>query len=230
MKWVLGGLAALLGLAALAVWVAPLGFVVARTAPELTAREMTGSVWKGHLSDAAWRGTRLGDLNVALDPRELLAGRVRIDWVRGGSEVTGRLGVEGNQTLLERLNGGVGMAVPLPFADTIDIRLLDAALTLDGAGRCVSAGGEVATVLTGLPLIGTSPELRGVARCDGEWLMLPLASADGRIGLDVRLTADRRFRADVDVQARAVPVRLALAAAGFELSRDRARIGVTGSL
>jgi general secretion pathway protein N len=230
MKWVLGGLVAVLGLTALAVWIAPLAFVVARTAPELTAREMTGSIWKGHLAEAAWRGTRLGDLNVALDPRELLAGRVRVDWVRGGSEVTGRLGVENDQTVLERLNGGVGMAVPLPFADAIDIRLLDAALTLDGAGRCVSAGGEVATVLTGLPLIGTSPELRGVARCDGEWLMLPLASADGRIGLDVRLTADRRFRADVDVQARALPVRLALAAAGFEMTRDRARFGIAGTL
>jgi hypothetical protein len=69
-----------------------------------------------------------------------------------------------------------------------------------------------------------------VARCDGEWLMLPLASADGRIGLDVRLTADRRYRADVDVQARALPVRMALAAAGFQLSSDRARIAVAGTL
>ncbi len=230
MKWFLGGMVALLGVAGLAIWLAPLGFVVARTAPQLTAREMTGSVWKGHLSQAAWRGTQLGDLNVALDPRELLAGRVRIDWVRGGSEVTGRLGVEDNLTLLERLNGRVGMKVPLPFADSVDIRLHDTALTIDGAGRCVSAGGEVATVLTGLPMIGTSPELRGVARCDGEWLMLPLASADGRIGLDVRLTADRRFRADVDVQARAIPVRLALAAAGFEMRPDRARIGIAGTL
>jgi general secretion pathway protein N len=230
MKWVLGGFAALLVLAGLAVWIAPLGLVVARTAPELTAREMTGSVWKGHLADAAWRGTPLGDLNVALDPGELLAGRVRIDWVRGGSEVTGRLGVEKGQTLLERLNGRVGVPVPLPFADSVDIGLQDAALTLDAAGRCVSAGGQVATVLTGLPMIGTSPELRGVAACDGEWLMLPLRSVDGRIGLDVRLTADRRFRADVDVQARAIPVRLALAAAGFEMSRDRARFGIAGTL
>jgi general secretion pathway protein N len=229
MKWV-WVILAFLGLAALAIWLAPLGFIVARTAPELTAREMTGSVWKGHLADAAWRGTRLGDINVALDPHELLAGRVRIDWVRGGSEVTGRLGVDKDQTVLERLNGRVGMKVPLPFADSIDVLLQDAALTMDGAGRCITAGGEVATILTGLPMIGTSPELRGVAACDGEWLMLPLASADGRIGLNVRVTADRRYRADVDVQARALPVRLALAAAGFDLTNDRARIGVAGTL
>jgi hypothetical protein len=230
MKRVLWGGSLMLGLLAFALWQAPLGFVAARTAPELSARKMTGTIWKGHLAEAAWRGTSLGDLDVALDPRELLAGRVRIEWVRGGSRVTGRLGVEKGLTLLERLNGQVGMTVPLPFADTVDIGLHDAALTLDGAGRCVTAGGEVATVLTGLPLIGTSPELRGLAQCDGEWLMLPLASADGRIALDVRLAADRRYRADVDVQARALPLRLALAAAGFEMSRDRARIGVAGTL
>ncbi|MBC7521958.1 MAG: type II secretion system protein N [Sandarakinorhabdus sp.] len=228
-RWLIGPVL-LVGVAAAAAWQLPLHIVVARAVPGLTATAITGTVWHGRLEAAAWQGTQLGDLDVGLDPRALLGGKIRIDFVRPATGMTGRLGVGGGVNRIERLNGVVAMALPFAFVDTIDIALSDAALTVDDAGRCIAAGGSVATVLTGVPLIGTSPELRGVAACDGEWLRLPLYSADGRIGLDVRVAADRRYRADIDVQARALPVRLALAAAGFELSDGRATLAVAGTL
>lgn len=229
MRWILA-LVAVIGVAALVVWRLPLRFVAERAVPDLTATDMRGTIWQGELTGAAWRGTRLGDMDVAVDPHELLGGKVRIDFVRKATGLRGRLAVGNGINTLERVNGVVGMAVPFAFADSVDIALRDTLLTVDDAGRCIAAGGEVATVVTGLPFIGTSPELRGTATCDGEWLRLPLASSDGRIGLDVRLAADRRYRADIDVQARALPVRLALAAAGFTLARDRASIAVSGVL
>lgn len=229
MKWLLGGLAVLL-VVALALWIAPLGLVVARAAPELTAAEMTGSVWQGHLRDAAWRGTRLGDLDVAVDPHELLGGRLRIDFVRGGTGITGRLGIDEGLTLLERLNGQVAVDLPFAFAKTVDIGLHNAAMTIDGAGRCVTAGGEVGTILTGLPLIGVSPELRCTARCDEGWLRLPLASSDGWIGLDLKVAADRRYEAIVSIGETGSIARLALAAAGFDVTRERSTMAVAGRL
>lgn len=229
MRWILA-LAIVIGAAALAIWRLPLSFVAARVVPDLTATEMRGTIWQGQLIGAAWRGTRLGDIDVALDPRALRPGSVWIDFVRPATGVRGRLGVGDGLNRLEAVNGVVGMALPFAFADEIDIGLRGAALTVDDAGRCIAAGGEVATVVTGLPFIGTSPELRGVLACDGAWLRLPLASRDGRIGLDVRVAADRQYRADISVQARALPVRLGLAAAGFALDGDRATLAVAGRL
>jgi hypothetical protein len=144
--------------------------------------------------------------------------------------MTGRLGVGDGINHLERVNGVVAMALPFAFVDSVDIALVDTALTVDDAGRCITAGGGVATRLSGIPVIGTSPELQGTLACDDGWLRLPLASADGRVGLDVRVAANRQYRADISVQARALPVRLALAAAGFELGDGRATLAVAGQL
>lgn len=229
MKWVVA-LLVVLGVGALIVWRLPLSFVAAQVVPDLTATEMTGTVWKGQLKDAAWRGTRLGDLDVELDPRALLAGKVRIDFVRLASRVSGRLGVDDGINHLENVSGVVAMPIAVSFADSIDIALNGANLTVDNAGRCISASGEVATVVSGVPLIGTTPQLRGTLACDQGWIRLPLASVDGSIGLDVRVAADRQYRADISVPARALPVRLALAAAGFALSDDRATLAVAGQL
>lgn len=228
-RWILA-LLALLSVGVLIVWRLPLSFVAARVVPDLTATEMTGTIWKGRLTDAAWRGTRLGDLDVELDPRALLSGKVRIDFVRLASRVSGRFGVGEGVNRLENVNGIVAMPLSVSFANSVDIALIGADLTVDNAGRCLAAGGEVATVMTGVPLIGTTPELRGTLACDQGWIRLPLASVDESIGLDVRVAANRQYRADISVRARALPVRLALAAAGFELGDGRATLAVAGQL
>jgi hypothetical protein len=191
---------------------------------------MTGTIWRGHLTDAAWNGTRLGDLDVELDPRALLTGKVRIDFVRLASRVSGRFGVGEGVNRLENVNGVVAMPIQVSFADSVNIALIGANLTVDNAGRCIDASGDVATVMTGVPLIGTTPELRGTLACDQGWIRLPLTSVDDSIGLDVRVAANRQYRADISVRARALPVRLALAAAGFELADGRATLAVSGTL
>lgn len=225
-KYLLG----VLVLLAVGIVLLPLRQVTRHVAPELTAREISGSVWKGRLSGARWRGIELGDLELGLDPRALLGGELRLDFVRGASQLTGRLGTDNGIHSAERLNGAVRVPLASAFASDLDVALINAAISVDDAGRCHSAGGKVATRISGIPGIGASPTLTGVARCDDGALMLPLASADGRIGFDVHLWADRRYRAEIIVNSTNIVTRLALAAAGFSAGPDGSRRTVEGQL
>nr|WP_310524652.1 type II secretion system protein N [Polymorphobacter sp.] len=210
-KWLLAALA----LAVIGLVLLPLRQVAHYVAPELTATEVSGSVWRGRLKDAHWRGVELGDLKIGVDPRALLGGQLRLDFDRGAAGLTGRLGTGGGIHLAERLNGAVRVPLASPYATNLDVALTDAAISVDSAGVCRAASGEIATRLSGIPGIGTSPILQGVARCDDGALLLPLVSADGSIGLDVHLWADRRYRADIKIASTSMVVRLALTAAGF---------------
>lgn len=208
----------------------PLRQVTRYVAPELTATAIQGSVWNGRLANARWRGVELGDLEIGLDPRALLAGKLRLDFVRGERQLTGRLGTGGGLHVAERLTGAVRVPLRSAWATDLDVALDGASIGIDDAGNCRTAGGSVMTRLNGIPGIGTSPALQGTARCDDGALMLPLASADGRIGLDVHLWADRRYRADIKVATNSLVTRLALIAAGFSAGPNGASRSVEGRL
>ena len=216
----------------LVVWlvVLPLRQVTRFIAPELTSTEISGSIWKGRLANAEWRGVALGDLEVALDPRALLDGDVRLDFKRGASELTGRLGTGNGRHVAERLNGRVRVPLKSSLATDLDVTLENAEISIDAAGQCQKASGQVATRLSGIPGLGTSPVLSGVVRCDDGALLLPLRSSDDTVGLDVRLWADRRYRADVTVKTTSMVVRLAMTAAGFTTAPDEARRTFEGRL
>lgn len=222
--WLVGGFVVALGVA----WL-PLGPVVRAVVPEMTADAMSGTVWRGRLRNAAFRGVALGDLDIGLDWRSLLRGDVRLDFERG-TALIGRVGSDGGGQVIERLNGVVAIALPYRFAGAIDVELRDAAVSIDGAGVCRTATGAVSTRLTGIPVIGASPALAGRLRCDAGALHLPLASADGSLGLGVHIWADRRYRADLRVVTGSRLVDMGLAAAGFAAAPGGALLSVEGRL
>jgi general secretion pathway protein N len=210
-KWLVG-LLGIVVLAAGGLALLPLRLVVPQVAPELTATAISGSIWDGRLAAAQWRGVPLGDLAVGLDPGELRAGRVRLDFVHH----------------VEGLDGPLELALPFAFAPRLALALDDAALTLAPGGSCRTAGGRVAARVSGIPGIGTTPPLAGTLACDDGALFMPLASADGQLGIAVHLWVDRRYRADLIVATRSLAVRLALAAAGFSSGPDGATLRIEG--
>jgi hypothetical protein len=214
MRWVL----AVLGLIGLAVWLMPLDLVVRQAAPGLEADAISGSVWKGRLRNARYAGVPLGDLEVGLSAKRLLAGEARLDFVRMSPRLEGRLGGSRQEMLAEALTGEVVLPLLPPPAPEVRLAMRDAHVRLDRAGRCRSAGGEVAAVLQGVPLIGQTPPLAGTVRCDGAALLAPLSAPGGTVGLDVRLKADGRWQAGLWLTGLAPIAEIGLAALGF--SRD----------
>jgi general secretion pathway protein N len=196
------GLGVIVGLVALA----PARLLL--PAPPLAATSASGSVWQAELVGAMLGRMQLGDMTLALQPGALLKGR--LNWQVQGS-LNGQIwrgftagGVAG---LNGRLNGS-----PLPGLPLAGISLAEVTATLDGAGRCETTGGQVTADLA-LPLAGQR-QLTGAPRCDGAALLLPLASGDGRVRLDVTSTAGR-WTARLAVSGAGVGEAAALTAAGF---------------
>ena len=227
--WIAGGGAVLL-VVALTAWLLPLRWVTSAAAPDLAARRVTGSVWHGRLEQAEWRGLDLGDIDVALDPAGLRAGEVRLDFARAATALSGRIVTGGGAHRLEALTGALRVPLASAHVKAIDLDLREAAISVDAAGRCAAASGVVAARLSGLPLIGDSPVIEGVMRCDGDVLVLPLMSADGYYGVDLRLTPDRRYRADIRVKVESRLVQMGLAAAGFAAKGVFSQISIEGQL
>ncbi len=200
------GLALGLGVFAGLVALAPARLLL--PAPLLAATSATGSIWQAQLVGAALGRMQLGDIALALQPGALVKGQ--LSWQVNGN-LNGLIwrsftagGVAG---LNGRLNGS-----PLPGLPLAGVTMADAMATLDGAGRCETAGGQVTAELA-LPLAGQR-QLSGAPRCDGAALLLPLASGDGRVRLDVTST-NRRWTARLAVSGAGVGEAAALTAAGF---------------
>ncbi|MEH6677432.1 type II secretion system protein N [Phenylobacterium sp.] len=89
-------LGAVFGLATLLVLlaVAPLSLVVGDRAAKagLSATEVSGTVWRGRLADAAYRGLRLGEVRLGVSPLSLLAGRPRLGFKGEAAAGAARLG------------------------------------------------------------------------------------------------------------------------------------------
>ncbi|WP_353216185.1 type II secretion system protein N [Sandarakinorhabdus sp.] len=180
--------------------------------PPLSAANVAGSVWHASLTDAAVGSVGLGQVDLIVEPAALLRGRLQ--WRIAGNipgGIAGQIWQSPTGGGSEAISGTIsGAALPgLPLAA---ISLADAAVTLDIAGRCRSASGQISTGLAAA-LAGQS-SLSGALRCDGSVLLLPMASPDGRVRLDVRIMA-RGWQAELAVAGAAPAETLALAAAGF---------------
>jgi general secretion pathway protein N len=211
MRWVLG----LLVVLGLAVWLMPLTLVVRQVAPGLEAEAISGSIWKGRLRNARYAGVPLGDLDVGLDPRRLLQGEVSLGFSRLGPQLDGRLGGSRDELTAEGLTGAVVLPLLPPPVPEVRVHLSEAHLRLDRAGRCRSAGGEVTALLQGVPLIGETPPLVGVPRCDGDALLAPLVAPGGDSGLDLRLWPDGRWQGGLWLKGLPPLAGVALQALGF---------------
>lgn len=176
--------------------------------PPLSAAGIAGSVWQAKLTGAAIGNARIGQIDLTVQPGALLQGRLQ--WRMAGA-LSGSLfhSVSGGGG--DGLSGTLpGTALPgLPLAG---ITLAGARLMLDVDGRCRSASGQIDAALS-VALAGQT-RLSGAPRCEASMLLLPLASPDGRVRLEVRITA-QGWQGRLAVAGTAPAEALALAAAGF---------------
>jgi general secretion pathway protein N len=228
-------LGAVFGLATLLVLlaVAPLSLVLGdrAAAAGLSAAEVSGTVWRGRLSDAAYRGLRLGDVRLGVSPLSLLAGRPRLGFKGEAATGAARLG-RGAVELID-----VDAALPLGqlapdsgLAGTV--RMVGVSLDLRD-GECRRADGQVALAdisLAGLQLPGLV--LSGDPACAGASLALPLrGQAEGvDVQADLLIGADGGYQMDMILRTTRPEVEAALGAAGYERTLDGYQRRLVGRL
>lgn len=191
---------------------------LALPAPPLAASAVRGSLWQAELADAQAGGLALGTISLGVQPLALLQGRLQ--WQMAGG-VSGSLWrsatAQGADGLTGRITGAALPGLPIRSLD-----LAGLALALDGTGSCQSAAGQV-TASLGTAIAGQAT-LMGSPRCDGAALLLPLASADGRLRLDLTVQPGR-WQARTSISGASPAEMLALTAAGFR--PDGAALGRT---
>lgn len=190
-------------------------------APPLSAASVSGSLWQASLADAAIGSARLGPVMLRLQAGALLQGRLQ--WQMAGA-ISG--------TLYQGATGGGGEGLSgtlpgttLPGLPLSGLTLAGVAVQLDVDGRCRAAAGQVNATL-GVALAGQT-SLSGAPRCEASAVLVPLASPDGRVRLDLRL-APQGWQARLAISGAAPAEAMALAAAGFarsggEIVLDRQR-------
>ncbi|MDO8900114.1 MAG: type II secretion system protein N [Phenylobacterium sp.] len=198
---------------------APLSLVLAGRAAGagLSAAAVSGTVWRGQLSDAAFQGVRLGDVSLRISPVSLLAARVRLlfdsDPARGAVRLGPRrielLGVAADLPLVA-LAPGAGLGGRLELKD-FDLELR--------ANECRRAAGEVVLrqlSLAGLDLPGLS--LAGTAACSGQDLIVPLrGQAEGvDVQADLRVSPAGVYRMQLILRTTRPEVEAALSAVGYQ--------------
>lgn len=194
-----------------------------------SARSVTGSVWDGRLEEARFGDLALGSLDASVSPLALLLGRARvaIDGDPGivhGALVLSRHG-QGVDDLTATLPTGRAFA-PLPVTqlalENVTIRFQD--------DTCERAEGRVRATLVGEAAgIALPSELSGIARCEGNALLLPLASQSGSESIAMRITGGGRYTAALRIVPSDPAAAQRLAATGFVGGTDGYRLSIQGS-
>lgn len=197
----------------------------------LSAAAVTGTVWRGRMSDAAIGGVRLGDLQVGVSPLSLLLARVSLGFQ--GQTVRGELVLRPRHTRLIKVDADLPLTALLAGGGVNGrASLRDFDLDLLG-GRCERAGGAVSLdqlSLGALELPGLM--LSGAPSCGGEDLVIPMSGqADGvDVAADLRVSPQGVYRIDLILRTTRPEVGLALGAAGAQTTADGHLIQLTGRL
>ena len=188
-----------------AVALLPLRAVLGLGDTGLTARDVSGSLWSGHLADAVWRGVPIGDLDIRLAPLPLLGGQPTLRFA--GASLSGTATAIG----VTDLTGSIDASghTPLPLGR---IGLQNVSIAFEKR-RCTAARGTVTVAVTGSLATALGGSLQGLVRCDAGALLLPLASATAQ--LQMRITGDGGWRAAISVGSVDEAARTGLLAAGF---------------
>jgi general secretion pathway protein N len=183
-------------------------------APPLAASAVTGPIWRATLSGASLGSARIGDLDLAFEPAAIARGRA--SWqVRG--TLSGRLWRSLAGGGAEGLSGRLAGA-PLPGLAVAQLALTQLDVAVDGRGRCLSAAGQVQVTLASA--LAGQTALHGAPRCEAGALLLPLASDDGRVQLDMALRS-AGWQARLTVAGIAGADAAALLAGGFRRDGNR---------
>jgi general secretion pathway protein N len=188
---------------------------LALPAPPMAASAVSGSLWQAELADAQAGGFGLGQISLTAQPLALAKGRLQ--WQLGGN-LTGSIWRSATGQGADGLSGRLASAA-LPGLPIRSIDLAGLSIAQDSAARCQSASGQISATLAS-PIAGQTA-LIGSPACDGAALLLPLASSDGRLRLDL-VVQPGRWQARTSIAGASPAETLALTAAGF--SRDGAAL------
>ncbi|MBO9575222.1 MAG: type II secretion system protein N [Sphingobium sp.] len=201
----------------------------------VTARSLRGPVWWGGAEELTVAGIRLGTVDVFLDPLRLIVGQARVDVVR----LTGNLETDlsGGITMGWGSRGVQGVTGQLSLASALAPLPVSRAefdhFTAHFSGSlCSKAEGRVRVhvpaLITGLDLANG---LTGDARCEGETLLLPLASQSGQERLEMRFRSNGSYEAVMRIKTSDPVLSSALATSGFRAGAGGEQmLRVTGQL
>jgi general secretion pathway protein N len=198
----------------------------------IAARSMSGSIWSGRIDQLAIGEIPLGTVDARLSPLQLFVGHARVDIARrdgvdvmtgGLSSGVGRLGIDDATGTLPL---GVA-AAPLPVGS---VELTDVSAHFAGSA-CADAKGQVRARVAGdVGGLNLAQGLSGAVRCDGAALLLPLVSQSGLEKLDLRLSPDGRYVAEMRVTTSDPAIANRLMAQGFARAGDGFAIRVEGMM
>lgn len=184
----------------------------------LAAREATGSVWFGALKEAQLGPVPVGDVTARLNSLPLFVGRARLSLARDdeANPLRGAVGLSRHSFGADDVTGQFRVAAlfaPLP----VSMLDLDDVSVGFAAGQCRRAEGNVRATLVGeVGGIALPSGLTGAATCQGDAVLIPLASQTGMERLDLRLFADGRYRMDLTLRPSDAAMQARLTAAGFQ--------------
>ena len=210
---------------------APLGVFMRASglmASGLSFARADGTIWRGALTEASWRGRPLGDIALEMRPASLLLGRADLDFEFDGDGVYGRGGL--SVTLLGRVvlrdaairaeldrfefNEPAPLAIAGSFAADIGHLIFS-------RRGCEAAEGEAWTdvlAASARALDYQGPALTARARCDDGKIILPFVGRDENEEIALTLTFDRNYAYRLYTEVRTNDARLGavLPAFGFQ--------------
>lgn len=208
---------------------APLSMVMQMAAPSgaLSAKSVTGSVWRGRISGAVVGGLTLGDIKTRLQVLPLLTGGLKLETTaRGGAFAGTAVLVRSGRTQ------GVEDVAGMVSLDQVGLGVLaQGGLKLQGVtalfdrDRCAKAGGKATTQVGGSGLIPQPVDLSGQAVCqDGQWFLPLSGDAQGlRIEANITVAANGGWRTELILIPTDPALAQGLAESGFTQDGERWR-------
>jgi len=219
--------AGMIGLAGTAIARFPLSLALAMSGTDaagLSALRATGTVWSGRLERLALGTHVIGDVDLALDPQSLLAGKARLGWrlrhpgLEGTGVLTGR--PDGIVELTATRLAGRLLDLPtlVPLEGSFRVEVDRVVFGPDGCRQASASLWTDALERSRASLRWRGPALEGSAACRDGTLVLPLAgrNTDSRVAIEARLRPDLHYTVDISVTTESRRLVRTLPALGFE--------------
>lgn len=208
----------------------PLKLVLRQTAPGLEAEKVEGTIWNGRLRGAHYGDIPIGDVDAGLDFSRLLGGEASIRFKRFGPVLAGSAGGTFDDRRLDNLNGKLPLAVLPTGLPPITLQFDRLTVHMGLRNNCLATSGVVTASLPEIPGVGALPTLTGAPQCDGDAIVVPLATPDGRFSLDLGLAPGGVWRAGLGVRLDNKLAVGVLQAIGFTATADGVRTDSTGTV
>lgn len=203
----------------------PLRLVLGLVAPDIvTARSVEGSVWDGRIAELNLGPLPLGTVEAGLEPLPLLIGRAQIAVERDGFSAKAYAGGG-----VSRANGSLALPDGLGGLPVTAISFADFSAGFDN-GTCAQGEGTLGLTLASLgPMLPDAITVSGKARCEKGALVVPMRGAQGMEQLNLRLSADGRWRSDLTLSGLPQETADALRAGGFDTRPGGIGIATSGA-